>query len=71
MGHGAEYCIQTVDHMVGYGNAERGPIPHPLFSNYPALEEQSIDHVNVHHLDVDCIKDDTYHPNKAVIYGIG
>ena len=32
-------------------------------SNYPTLAEQSIEHVNVHHVDVEDLNNGPYHPN--------
>ena len=65
MEQGAEDCLQTVDDMVGYDDTKGGSMTDLVLSNYPKLAEQSTDHVNVHHLDVDSLKDGPYHPNVA------
>ena len=64
MRQGAEDYFQTVNDVVVYDAGEYGgPIPDPVLSNYPTLVEKSMKHVNVHHVDIDVLKDGPYHPN--------
>ena len=49
--------------MVGYDDTAGGPMLDPLFYNYLALAEQSIDHENMYPLDVGGLKDGIYHLN--------
>ena len=51
--------------MVGYDYTEGILYQIQCFPNYPTLSEQSVEHVKVHHVDVDGLKDGRYHPNMA------
>ena len=57
MGQRVEYYLRIVDDMVGYDDVSWGHMIYPVLSNYPKLVEQSMEHVNVHYVDIYSLTD--------------